>query len=340
MVRDAAVDTGATTVELAQGGRYEPPDGWVWTTLRNVGTVNMGQSPRGIFTNALGEGLPLIGGASDIEVSGPKPARYTSQPTRVCRSGDIIVCVRATIGKTVKADREYCLGRGVASIKPASSSGDFMRWYLASQVEQLKDLGTGTTFKQISKDDLNAFPIPLAPLAEQQRIVAKVEALFEQSRTARAALDRIPPLLRKFRQSVLAAAFSGDLTSDWREQRPDVEPAPDLLGRIRAERRRYEERDRPHSKVEGRRTLRSLKYRPLREAVNDLPLPQNWAWVQLEELTRIQNGRAFPSKEYCKEGTRLLRPGNLHTSAVRSCGTKRTRSVFRRNGLKIIRTSC
>ncbi len=266
--------------------RYELPDGWAWTTLKSVVILNMGQSPKGVFTNNTGEGLPLIGGASDIEDGEARPTRYTSHPGKVCRPGDIIVCVRATIGKLTKADGEYCLGRGVAAIEPDLVDGDFLRLYLVACTKQLSDLGTGSTFKQISKDDLYAFPIPFAPPPEQRRIVAKIEALFEQSRTARQALDRIPPLLKKFRQSILAAAFRGDLTCDWREQHPDVEPASALLERIRTERlRRYQEELRK-AKAEGRRPQKkTADLHPRDLDTSRLPeLPGDWAWATVEVL--------------------------------------------------------
>ena len=92
--------------------------------------------------------------------------------------------------------------------------------------------------RQPSQDKIRAARFPLPPLNEQRRIVAKLEALLARSRKAREALDAVPALLERFRQSVLAAAFRGDLTADWRAQNPDVEPASKLLERIRAERRR------------------------------------------------------------------------------------------------------
>lgn len=76
----------------------------------------------------------------------------------------------------------------------------------------------------------------LPPLAEQKRIVAKIEELTARSRRAKAELDAIPALLDQLRQSILAAAFRGDLTADWRAGHPNVEPASALLERVRAER--------------------------------------------------------------------------------------------------------
>ena len=84
--------------------------------------------------------------------------------------------------------------------------------------------------------------IHLPPLAEQHRIVAKLEALLAQVNTAKDHLAAVPPIIKRFRQSVLAAACTGRLTEDWRREHPDVEPANELLERIREGRvRKYED---------------------------------------------------------------------------------------------------
>lgn len=79
-----------------------------------------------------------------------------------------------------------------------------------------------------------SFPLP--PLNEQKRIVAKIEELRDRHQRAKQALEAVPKLCDRFHQSVLAAAFRGDLTADWREQNPDVEPASVLLERIKGDR--------------------------------------------------------------------------------------------------------
>ena len=70
----------------------------------------------------------------------------------------------------------------------------------------------------VSGGKLKDLELPLPPLNEQRRIVAKLDALQERSRRARASLDAVPALLDKLRQSILAAAFRGDLTRDFRAQ--------------------------------------------------------------------------------------------------------------------------
>ena len=118
----------------------------------------------------------------------------------------------------------------------------------------------------------------------------KIEALTDRSRKARAALDQIPALLDQFRQSVLAAAFRGDLTADWRAQNPNVEPAEALLERIRVERRdRWEEAELEKMRVKGKE-LKNNKWKEKYKAIEPIEeelfeLPEEWIWVASEEIT-------------------------------------------------------
>lgn len=86
--------------------------------------------------------------------------------------------------------------------------------------------------RRLPKDFLLDTEFRIPPLNEQMRIVEKVEALMLRSRKAKEALDAIPKLIQQFRQSVLAAAFRGDLTADWREQNNDQEWYPAKLADV------------------------------------------------------------------------------------------------------------
>jgi type I restriction enzyme S subunit len=81
-------------------------------------------------------------------------------------------------------------------------------------------------------------PLPVPPLGEQRRIVAKIEELFSDLNAGIAALERVRANLKRYRAAVLKAAVEGKLTEDWRAQHPDTEPASVLLERILTERRR------------------------------------------------------------------------------------------------------
>ncbi len=76
---------------------------WGVSTVADVARLDMGQSPDGQATNTEGKGIPLIGGAADYKEGRIKASRYTTQATKVCRKGDLILCIRATIGKVAVA---------------------------------------------------------------------------------------------------------------------------------------------------------------------------------------------------------------------------------------------
>lgn len=143
---------------------------------------------------------------------------------------------------------------------------------------------------------------PLPPVDEQRRIVAKLETLQSHSRRAREALDAVPPLLEKLRQSILAAAFRGDLTKDWRAKHPDVEPASELLKRIRVERRKkWEEAELAKMKAKGKAPKDDswmAKYdEPRSPDEGSLPeLPEGWEWARFEEVATIAANLVDPKK--------------------------------------------
>jgi type I restriction enzyme S subunit len=125
--------------------------------------------------------------------------------------------------------------------------------------------------------------LPMPPLNEQKRIVAKIEELTARTRRAKQALDAVPPLLDKLRQSILAAAFRGDLTADWRAKNPNVEPADQLLARVRAERR---------SRWDG--AYPKKKYvEPELVDTDGLPgLPEGWCYLPLPLLGELARGKS------------------------------------------------
>ena len=158
----------------------------------------------------------------------------------------------------------------------------------------------GTLYPAIKDSDLYAIEIP--PLNEQRRIVAKIEALTAHSRKASEALDAIPALLDQFRQSVLAAAFRGDLTADWREQNPDVEPAEKLLERIRAGRQAQWEDACSLAKARGLRKPKAPKTDSETIELTELPIiPKSWFWERLVNMSDllggVTKGRKFSGKK-------------------------------------------
>lgn len=171
---------------------------WNSTMLTNVAEIVMGQAPESESYNTDGRGVPLIAGAADLGEIFPKPKKFTTAPVKRSRKGDIILCVRATIGDLNWADKEYCYGRGVAGIRPNSKiNPEFLFHWLALNADYLRSIGRGATFKQISKTDITDLRVPLPPPDEQRRIVGRIKKCLSR-------VDEIKRLREETRQEAAA----------------------------------------------------------------------------------------------------------------------------------------
>lgn len=197
---------------------YKVPENWCWVYLGNVTTIIMGQSPKGTSTTDDDSYMPLIGGASDMGTLYPKASRYTTMPTKVSHVDDIIICIRATLGKPIFSDGEYCLGRGVTAIRSDTLSKEFLRFCFMNFEQYFYDNAAGTTFAQVTSSTLSKMPIPLPPLPEQQRIVDLIESLFADLDEAKEKLTTIIDGFAQRKAAILHRAFTGELTERWREE--------------------------------------------------------------------------------------------------------------------------
>lgn len=166
--------------------------------LGEVCTVTMGQAPEGKTYNAVGNGIPLLAGAGDLGEIEPRPTRYTTAPTQLARPGDIILCVRATLGRTNWARREYCLGRGVAGLRARAEKLDslYLWHWLQTQEPSLERRARGSTFRQVTRDAVESLRIPLPPLPEQRRIAAILDKADAVRRKRQQTLDLADQFLR------------------------------------------------------------------------------------------------------------------------------------------------
>ena len=171
----------------------------------------MGTAPPGDTYNESGNGTPMIAGAGDYGDTFPKPKKWTTRPTRIANTGDLLVCVRATIGDLNWADRDYCLGRGVAGIRARNGKADlrYIAHFMESQKADLARLGTGSTFLAIRKADLEGFAIPLPPLPEQKRIAA----ILDKADAIRRKRQEGIKLTEQFLRSVFLDMFGDPVTN-------------------------------------------------------------------------------------------------------------------------------
>lgn len=185
--------------------------------LDTVCELTMGQAPEGESYNGEGIGLPLIAGAGDFGDIHPTAKKFTTSPGKMCQAGDIVLGIRATIGEKVIADREYCLGRGVAGLRAKPGMETRYLWHWLTHVAPvLASKARGATFKQVNRNDIGELAVNLPPLPEQRRIAEildKAEALRAKRRAALALLDSLT-------QAIFLAMFGDPVVSErsWRVQ--------------------------------------------------------------------------------------------------------------------------
>lgn len=204
--------------------------------------------------------------------------------------GSVLLTSRASIGYVGIAGTQLTTNQGFASfVLPRGVEPKYLGWWLKSQKNTLEDLARGTTFKEISKATLKDVWAPIAPLAEQHRIVAAIEEQFTRLDAGVAVLRRAQTKLKRYRAAVLKAAVEGKLTETWRAEHPETEPASTLLERILKERRTRWETD---LKAKGKDPAKMKYIEPAKANTEHLPeLPEGWCWGTVEQVGDVQLGR-------------------------------------------------
>ena len=152
--------------------------------------------------------------------------------------GDILIGMDGDFNCRIWESERALLNQRVCKIEPNEEkiNKQFLFYALPGYLRLINDATHSITVKHLSSKTIGEIPLAYPPLNEQRRIVAKLDRLFARSRCAREELGRVSGLVQRYKQAILAAAFRGDLTADWREENTDVETAPELLKRIQAKR--------------------------------------------------------------------------------------------------------
>ena len=240
----------------------------------------------------------------------------------------LIALYGATIGRLSILQVEAASNQAVCGISlPDEVSSKYLFYYLLSIREQLISKGKGGAQPNISQGVVKEIEVPIAPFRQQKHIVAKIEELYSHLDIGAAALNESKKLLRKYKQSILKAAVTGELTKRWRKENQDkLESTDDTLELILIERQTEYARKTAlweHTLAQwkangeqGKRPSRPQKYKSFEGAFDDLEkLPFGWAWIKLGNLSvDISDGpfgSNLKSSDYVDEGIRVIRLENI-----------------------------
>jgi len=155
----------------------------------------MGQSPPGETCNETGNGLPLLNGPTEFGGHHPDPVQFTTDPRKYAEIEDLLFCVRgSTTGRMNWADQRYAIGRGIAAIrhKVGKEYQPFLKAVVDAGLPTLLASATGSTFPNVSREQLRDLECVIPPLAEQKRIAEVLGTLddkIELNRRMNASLE-------------------------------------------------------------------------------------------------------------------------------------------------------
>ncbi|GAA0753707.1 restriction endonuclease subunit S [Actinomadura yumaensis] len=189
---------------------------WLSGKLGDIADIVMGQSPTGESVNTNGLGEPLLNGPTEFTIRYPKAVQFSTDSKRFSKVNDILFCVRgSTTGRMNWADKDYAIGRGLAAIR--HKHGEEYRYFVKAILDYYLDTmlasASGSTFPNVSKDQLNELEISYPPLPEQKAIASvlsslddKIDLLHRQNKTLEAMAETL------FRQW-----FIEEAKEDWEE---------------------------------------------------------------------------------------------------------------------------
>jgi type I restriction enzyme S subunit len=315
------------------------PESWVVAPLRELLlALETGSRPKG-GVKGIAKGVPSIGGEHLDGAGGFRFENIRYVPESFARSmekghlllGDVLVVKDgATTGKVsfvgsnfpfkdAVVNEHVFLCRCELSIVPK-----YVYFYLLSEKGngQILDDFRGAAQGGISQRFADLVLLPIAPQAEQVRIVDKLEVLFSDLDAGVIELNTAQKKLTQFRQSLLKAAVEGALTAEWRVRHNPDETGSQLLVRILADRRkRWESNQLAKYKKQGKNppTDWRRKYsEPAHPDITNLPeLPEGWCWACVEQLGNVQLGRQrSPNKIGKANPTPYIRAANITEGGV------------------------
>ncbi len=269
---------------------YDIPQGWQWVRLGDIGDWGAGSTPNRARTDYYFNGtIPWLktGDLNDSFIT-EIPEKITElaleqTSVKIKPIGSLLIAMYgATIGKlgilTIPATTNQACCACVAFQEIETK---FLFYYLLSERDNLRKRGDGGAQPNISREKIIAYLLPLPPLAEQKRIVEKLEEILplvdEYGKNEEILSEMNQKLPKQIRQSILQYAVQGKLVV----QNPQDEPASELLKRIKAEKEQL---------IKDGKIKKEKPLTPITQDEIPYDLPQGWQWVRLGEYTDIGTG--------------------------------------------------
>ena len=267
---------------------FEIPESWKWVRLSTIGITQTGNTPSKSHPEYIGIDIPFITPRDilngQICYNNQALSLLGKNVARVCDEDSIMqVCIGGSIGKVAITDRKVAFNQQINVVSPLFCLSKYLFAVMQSVyfTTSMKERAGGTATPIINRGLWDSLCIPLPPLAEQKRIVAKIEELLPYIDRYAASYERLEQVNTEFpedmKKSVLQYAIQGKLV----EQRPEEGTGEELYQQIQTEKQRLIK--------EGK----IKKEKPLPEIAEDekpYDIPDNWTWVRFGDLGSYKKG--------------------------------------------------
>lgn len=304
------------------------PEKWCWTTIGEICDLINGKAFKPIEWSS--HGIPIVRIQNlNNEESEFNYCDFQVEDKYYFNNGQLLFAWSGTPGTSFGA---HIWNRGDAvlnqyifkvNINESYTDKKFLMHVMNWNVTEYVRKAHGTAgLAHITKNKFETSFIPFPPIAEQHRIVQRIEELFTDLDAGVQELEKAKVQTENYRRAVLKAAFEGKLTEEWRKLNPEIESANNLLAKILIERRiTWEKEQLEKMKLNGK-IPKSDKWKESYsepKAVDDIDLPKlpnSWTWVNLGQLTwSVKDGPHY-SPEYAEEGIPFITGGNVRPSGV------------------------
>lgn len=300
------------------------PANWIEVQIEEIlFSLESGGRPKGGVKGILA-GIPSIGGEHLNDTGGFNFSNTRFIPEnfykKLCNghideNNILIVKDGATTGKVSFIDKTFPFKKAIVNehvfvlkiFEQVISKGVF--YFLWSQEGNRRILENfqGSAQGGINRQFISNTLVPLPPLNEQKRIVAKLDKIMPRIDSVKARLDRVPTIIKRFRQSVLTAAVTGKLTEKWRDEHPEVESVAGAIMAVHAKRIKDAHSSSQKEKIEG--------FYSVTEKNNNISLPETWQFTFLNKIcSSFQYGTS--SKSHRMGKIAVLRMGNLQDGKI------------------------
>ena len=184
--------------------------------LSDIAHVEMGQSPdsRYVVEDPF-QGLAFLQGNAEFGAVFPEPKFGCLRPAKMCKANDVLISVRAPVGAINLADRDYCIGRGLAAIRGRGIKPSLLGEVVARRSSALRRVAQGTTFEAISKNDLLSLTLNLPTRADWPQIAKILDTLDTAIHETEAIIAKLTAVKRGLLHDLLTRgiAANGELRS-------------------------------------------------------------------------------------------------------------------------------